>query len=225
MIHGALDQIGAVTRGITSREHEGRPARVLSASQTYDSDRADVWDALTSQERIPRWFLPVSGDLRPGGQYQFEGNAGGRILEFQTTDLLALTWEYGGRVSWLTVRLSEVAPRRTMLELEHLVPSDDPTGDEFGPGAVGVGWDMALLGLATHLRTRAPVDPQAAMQWTTSEEGTAAMTESSNAWAAANIAAGAHEGEAHAAAARTTAAYTAAPSAEAQGDGSTPESG
>src|SRR3954465_441714 len=129
------------------------------------------------------------------------------------------------RVSWLPVRLSEVAPRRTRLDPEHLVPSDDPTWDEFGPGAVGVGWDMALLGLATHLRTGAPVDPEAAMQWTTSQEGKAAMTESSNAWAAANIAAGTDEDEARVAATRTTAAYTAAPSPEPQGEGSSSDTG
>jgi hypothetical protein len=38
----------------------------------------DVWDAITSAERIPRRFLPVSGDLRLG-RYQLQGNAGGEI--------------------------------------------------------------------------------------------------------------------------------------------------
>ena len=40
-----------------------------------------MWDAVTSAERIPRWFLPISGDLRLGGRYQLEGNAGGEVLE------------------------------------------------------------------------------------------------------------------------------------------------
>ena len=39
-----------------------------------------MWDACTDPERIGRWFLPVSGDLRLGGRYQLEGNAGGEIL-------------------------------------------------------------------------------------------------------------------------------------------------
>ena len=58
--------LGAVTREVASREHEGRPARVVVAARTYDTDIDDLWDALTNAERIPRWFLPVSGDLHLG---------------------------------------------------------------------------------------------------------------------------------------------------------------
>ena len=69
--------IGAVVRAVEDREHEGQPARVVLASRSYDTDIADLWDALTSGDRIPRWFLPISGDLRLGGSYQLQGNAGG----------------------------------------------------------------------------------------------------------------------------------------------------
>ena len=34
--------------------------------RTYDAPIEDVWDAVTNPERISRWFLPVSGDLRAG---------------------------------------------------------------------------------------------------------------------------------------------------------------
>ena len=59
-----------------------RPARASRSSlrRTYDAPIDDVWDALTTPERIGRWFLPISGDYRLGGRYQFEGNAGGEIL-------------------------------------------------------------------------------------------------------------------------------------------------
>src|SRR3984893_19112152 len=100
-------QIGAVVREVGSREHEGRPARVVVATRTYDSDVEDVWDALTNAERIPRWFLPVTGDLRLGGRYQFKGNAGGEITRCEPPRLLAVTWEFGGSVSWLTVQLAD----------------------------------------------------------------------------------------------------------------------
>ncbi len=69
--------IGADVREVGGREHEGRTARVVVATRSYDTTIEDVWDALTNAERIPRWFLPVTGDFRPGGRYQFEGNAGG----------------------------------------------------------------------------------------------------------------------------------------------------
>ncbi|WP_308168107.1 hypothetical protein [Nonomuraea sp. NEAU-A123] len=39
-----------------------------------------MWDACTSAEHIPRWFLPIEGDLRAGGCYRLEGNAGGEVL-------------------------------------------------------------------------------------------------------------------------------------------------
>src|SRR5215831_2232401 len=74
------NQIGAVTREVRSRQHNGRPARVVVASRTYNTTIEDVWDAITNAERIPRWFLPVSGDLRLGGRYQLEGWWGGHPL-------------------------------------------------------------------------------------------------------------------------------------------------
>ena len=55
--------------------------KVVELRRSYDADVADVWDACTNPERIPRWFLPISGDLRLGGRFQLEGNAGGEIKE------------------------------------------------------------------------------------------------------------------------------------------------
>ena len=54
-------QIGAVTREVGSRQHNGRPARLVVASLTYNTTVDDIWDAITNAERIPRWFLPVRG--------------------------------------------------------------------------------------------------------------------------------------------------------------------
>jgi hypothetical protein len=70
-----LRYIGAVTREVQNREFDGRPARVMLATCAYDTTLDDVWDAITNAARIPRWFLPISGDLRLGGRYQLEGNA------------------------------------------------------------------------------------------------------------------------------------------------------
>ncbi|HWI02255.1 MAG TPA: SRPBCC domain-containing protein, partial [Acidimicrobiales bacterium] len=71
--------INAVQRQVGSRVLESGEARTTTVSRTYDAGLDDLWDACTNPERIPRWFLPVSGDLRPGGRYQLEGNAGGTI--------------------------------------------------------------------------------------------------------------------------------------------------
>src|SRR5215207_937092 len=97
--------MGAVVRTVENREHGGSLARVVVASRTYDTTVEDLWDALTNKERIPRWFLPVSGELRLGGRYQLQGNAGGTITRCDPPRALGLTWEFGGQTTWLDVRL------------------------------------------------------------------------------------------------------------------------
>jgi uncharacterized protein YndB with AHSA1/START domain len=202
-----VQQIGAVTRKVETRLHDGRAARVVIATRTYDTTVDDLWDALTSPERIPRWFLPVSGDLRLGGHYQLHGNAGGTITRCEPPRVVAMTWEYGGDVSWLEVTLEATKDGRAHLQLEHVAHVPEPRWDEFGPGAVGVGWDTALLGLANHVATPAASRPDA-MAWLASDEGRSFVRRSSDDWCRASIEAGTDPGAAKAAATRTTAAYT-----------------
>ncbi|MGW4523569.1 SRPBCC family protein [Amycolatopsis sp. NPDC004378] len=202
-------QISAVRRTLGDRVLEGKEARVLTISQVYDTDLDDLWDACTNPERIPRWFLPVSGDLKPGGKYQFEGNAGGTVERCDPPKSFAATWEFGGNVSWIEVRLTPEG-EGTRFELEHVAHVDD-RWDEFGPGAVGIGWDGALVGLVLHLSAGSAVDPEAAMSWMMSPEGIEFMTASGEAWYAADVAAGADPSQARTAADRTLKAYTTPP--------------
>ena len=204
-------RIGAVTRSVGVQEHEGRPARVVVAARTYDTTAEDLWDALTNAERLPRWFMPVSGDLRLGGHYQLEGNAGGQIMRCDRPERLEVTWEFGGEVTWLSVVLEPHAAGGTLLELEHAAPVDDERWAQFGPGATGVGWDLALMGLAEHLASGATMDPQEAEAWSMSEEGRDFVRRSSEGWREASMEAGTDPAEAAAAADRTTAFYTGEP--------------
>jgi uncharacterized protein YndB with AHSA1/START domain len=199
--------VGAVIREVASRDYDGRPARVVIATRTYDTTVEDLWDALTSAERIPRWFLPVSGDLRLGGRYQFAGNAGGEITRCEPPHLLAVTWEGGGAVSWLTVSLADDPAGGARLELEHIAHVEDNFWDRFGPGAAGVGWDLALMGLGRHLISGAAVDRKEAAAWSASEEGRDFVARCSEEWCKASIRAGTAESAARAAAARTTTFY------------------
>jgi uncharacterized protein YndB with AHSA1/START domain len=66
-------QINAVRRTVGTRVLEAGEAKVVTVSQSYPTDPDDLWDACTNIERIPRWFLPISGELRVGGKYQLEG--------------------------------------------------------------------------------------------------------------------------------------------------------
>jgi uncharacterized protein YndB with AHSA1/START domain len=202
------EQISAVHRVLGDRVLEAGEARVLTISQEYATDLDDMWDVVTNPDRIARWFLPVSGDLAEGGRYQLEGNAGGTITRCDPPRSYAATWEFGDQVSWIEVRLSPAGERRTRFELEHVAHVDDHF-QQYGPGAVGIGWDMGLLGLANYLADpESAMDPQAGMAWAASDEGKEFMRLSSDAWTEADIAAGTDPEQARTRAANTYAAYT-----------------
>src|SRR5215471_4897685 len=203
-----VHQINAVRRQVGSRVLDAGEARTVTVTRVYDAPVEDVWDACTNPERIPRWFLPVSGDLRVGGRYQLEGNAGGTVERCDPPHSFAATWEFGGEVTWIELRLSPEADGRTRFELDHIARVDDERWAQFGPGAVGVGWDLTLMGLALHLASGERRDPAEAAAWSASEDGRRFMSLSSAMWGDASIAAGTDPAEAQAAAGRTTAAYT-----------------
>jgi uncharacterized protein YndB with AHSA1/START domain len=201
-------QISAVTRTVGSRTLEAGEARVVTITQTFAADVKDVWDACTNPERLPRWFLPVSGELRVGGRYQLEGNAGGTVERCDPPQSFAATWEYGDEVSWIEVRFTPEPDGRTRFALEHTAHVDDERWAEFGPGAVGVGWDLAVLGLALHLATGEPNDAEQFQAWTTSPEGVRFVTGAADDWCAASVAAGEDAAASRAAADRTRSFYT-----------------
>jgi uncharacterized protein YndB with AHSA1/START domain len=167
-------------------------ARVVRLRRSYDALIDDVWDALTNAERISRWFLPISGDLHVGGRYQLEGNAGGEVLECEPPNRFKISWVYGdpapGDVSLVEVRLTAQDAERTDFELEHTATVPPEMWEQFGPGAVGIGWDGAVLGLSLHLQGGSIDDPNA---WMVSAEGREFYTRSSVKWGDANLASGA----------------------------------
>ncbi|WNG57003.1 SRPBCC family protein [Archangium gephyra] len=206
MLHNAL---GAEVREFVEREHEGKPARVVVASRLYHTDAEDLWDAITNVERIPRWFSPIEGELRLGGRYQLEDNASGTITRCERPTSFDITWEFGGGMSWVTVRLAPEG-KDTRLTLEHIVHASDV--DEhwtrFGPGAAGVGWELGFLGLGLHVESGESVPPEANAAWMASDESKAFMRASAEAWGAAHIAAGEAPEVARGMAERTAAFYT-----------------
>ena len=206
-----IHEISAIQRQVGTCVLEAGDARTITVARTYDAEVEDVWDACTNAERIRRWFVPVSGDLHEGGRFQIEGNASGTIQRCNAPHGFSATWEFGGDVSWIELRLTPEATGRTRLELEHIARVDDERWTQFGPGAVGVGWDLTVLGLALHLGSGAPVDPAEAAAWSASAEGKQFVTLSSEAWRDASIAIGTDPDMARHAADRTTAFYTGAP--------------
>ncbi|WP_327681932.1 SRPBCC family protein [Streptomyces sp. NBC_00467] len=205
-----VDRINDIHREVGSRTVPSGEARTVVLRRTYDAAVADVWDACTDPERISRWFLPVSGDLRLGGRYQLEGNAGGEILRCEPPELLKVSWLFGENpgFSEVRVRLTPEADERTVFELEHVAVVLPEMWDRFGPGAVGVGWDLGLLGLGLCLEGNMIDDLSA---WQATGEAREFMTRSSEAWGVAYRASGAPADEVAAAVSATTEAYAPEP--------------
>jgi uncharacterized protein YndB with AHSA1/START domain len=201
---------GLVAREIRTGSRDGTPTKIAVARRTYPTDQADLWAALTNGERLPRWFSPVSGDLRAGGRYQVEGNASGVVERCDAPERFALTWEFAGQVSWLAVTLTPVAGGTT-LELVHEAPVDPGVWAQYGPGAVGVGWDLSLMGLGLHVESRAALDPGFADAWAVTPDGVAFVERVASGWADAAVADGDEPGAAREAAARTVTFYTVGP--------------
>lgn len=199
-------QIGAVTREVHRLDYEGAPARSVIVAQTYQTSAEDLWEAVTTADRIARWLMPITGELKLGGRYQLVGNAGGTILVCQKPRLLKATWEYGGKVSWVTAAIEPLSDASARLTIEHIAHPDEHWS-QFGPGAVGIGWDLMVLGLALHLETGASVTEDG-LKWAATDGGKEFMRQSNDAWCNADIAGGEVPEVARAAAARTIAAYT-----------------
>lgn len=179
----ALAYAGAVVRNVKSVEREGRPAKAVVATATYETSIEDLWEAVTTSARIRRWFLPINGDLKLGGRYQLEGNAGGTITACDAPRFFAITWEMMGQTSWVEVQLTSTKPGVATLELTHIAIVDEAFWPTYGPGAVGVGWDLGLMGLARHLENpKAERPPEAAAEWATSPQALEFYRISSAAW-------------------------------------------
>jgi uncharacterized protein YndB with AHSA1/START domain len=177
-------QLAAIHRDVSRRQDDGGEVVGVVLRRRYDAAVEDVWDAVTDPDRVKRWFLPVSGDLREGGTFQLEGNAGGDILKCEPPRLLKVT--FGGPTSLVELRLSADGDGHTLFELEHTVPIEI-AGSGAGALFVGPGWDGLLLGLDLFVRGEVVDDPVAAAN---SPEGQEFSRQSAHAWAAAIEASG-----------------------------------
>jgi uncharacterized protein YndB with AHSA1/START domain len=196
-------QLDAIYREVGQRELDGGGEGVaVLMRRSYGAPIDDVWDAVTDPERMKRWFLPVSGDLRAGGTFQLEGNAGGEILTCEPPRLLRVT--FGGPTSVVELRLTETESE-TVLELEHTVPLEIARSVA-GALYVGPGWDGALMALDLYVRGEVPADPVAAAN---SPEGQEFSKRSVGEWTAVVESTGGASGDEIAAAAEVSLAQFA----------------
>ena len=198
--------LDATTRTVSPHEREGKPAAHVTLSRTFDTPIDDLWDAVTNPDRLPRWFTNVTGDLKLNGRYHVEGNASGTITKCEPQSHVGLTWEFAGDTSWVTLDLASESPIKTRLTLTH-TSHLSPHWDIYGPGATGVGWELAFLGLALHIEFPDAAKPDE-MEFVTSPKGIEFITGSSNGWAQADINAGTDPQKAQSVANNNTAFYT-----------------
>src|ERR687895_2268007 len=113
-------------------------------------------------------------------------------------------------MSWAGVN-QPPAGEGTTPELAHEAHVDPDMWGQFGPGAVGVGWDLALIGLGVHLETGTAVDPAEGAAFATTPAGVEFVQRAATDWAAAAGADGDERGPAQGAAERPGALFTLPP--------------
>jgi uncharacterized protein YndB with AHSA1/START domain len=158
MIIDIAKQIGATSREVEKQRTEGGEIVAATLQRRYPAELPDVWQAITDPERVRRWFLPLTGELHEGGNFQLEGHAAGDIVTCEPPRHLVVT--FGGESSIVDVTLSGEGDQ-TVLKLTHSVPVE-LAGSTAGALYVGPGWDGALLGIGLYLAGEVSGDPGAA---------------------------------------------------------------
>jgi hypothetical protein len=180
-------QPGEVDRELTVERDGKRQHTVQRISQRFPTTVDDLWEACTQPDRLKRWF--------------------GEVLACEPPRSFRVTWEFAGDSSQVAVHLaSEGDEARLSLEHEHTGDADSQFWTQFGPGATGVGWDLALLGLSLHVVAGQdrPGDLDAFARTTPAQQFVRAV---SDRWGEASVLAGTPAEDAAAAANRTTAFF------------------
>ena len=204
------EAFGASFREVVGGKRDGARTYIVRASRSYPTTPADLWHALTDHERVQRWFAHVTGDFKQGGRFSIKGNADGDIVTCEPPRLLALTWEFGGNTSWVSVTIEE-SEEGSLLTLEHEHPTDPESQahwDQYGPGATGVGWELAMVGLDMHVSGDGSSTIEAGEDWAGSAIGKATLRDWAKAWGKAHVETGTVAEVAMETAERTAAFYT-----------------
>src|SRR5689334_13009660 len=134
-----------VQRETGSKQIAAGQARTAIMRASYPYPIEDVWAAWVEPDRLNRWYLQVTGDLRVGGTFQLEGNAGGEIKRCEPPRLLAVTWVYGDMpVDEVELRLTPDENGGTTVEVEHATVSTlvDWEGQQLDVlPSIGAGWE------------------------------------------------------------------------------------
>jgi uncharacterized protein YndB with AHSA1/START domain len=133
-------------------------ARVAVMRRTYEATIEDVWDACTDPDRLRRWYVPVTGELRLGGTIQQAMMGSGEVVRCEPPHRLTLS--LGGGADEIDLRLVAGADGTTTeLELQHATTIDQhEIGGELYDAifCMGGGYYPRLAALDRHLRGTLP---------------------------------------------------------------------
>lgn len=114
----------------------------------YATSRDDLWQACTDPERLVRWFAPVSGELRPGGDFTIHFGDGDtplcRVVSCDSPERLVWEWPTGDVATLVTAEIAADGDGSRLL-LRHV---------RLTPGQVAgyaAGWDTYVRSLDAHV--------------------------------------------------------------------------
>jgi uncharacterized protein YndB with AHSA1/START domain len=136
------------------------PARVAVFTRVYETTVEDLWDACTNPERLRRWYVPVSGELRVGGRFEQVNMGSGTVVECDAPRFLKLS--LGGGADEIELRISpgpEAGSATMQLEHATTLEAHEIGGQTYDAiFCMGGGYYPRLWALSEHLRGTLPDD-------------------------------------------------------------------
>lgn len=120
----------------------------IAFDRPYRTDAADLWQAVTDPERLARWFAPVEGELRAGGEFTIRFDDGDiprcTVESCDAPRGFVWLWPHGERTSRVTVSIApEGDGSRLRLVHDRLSRAAAPE--------YGAGWQAYVRSLDAHL--------------------------------------------------------------------------
>lgn len=135
--------------GVLRAEGERRGVRF---ERLYSVPAEELWDALTSPERLARWLAPGSVGNGPDSSVRLDFGQGGlvtgRVLCWEPPSLLELEWRFDGETESVVRFELSPAAEGTLLVLDHRALA---AGHATGYSA---GWHAHLASLSDQLEGR-----------------------------------------------------------------------
>lgn len=203
------EEIDRRTSGTFRQVSEKEKQCAVVLERTVMESVPTVWAALTEPDRLARWYGPVEGTVASGSTVRFPRSGAEATIEIcDHHRFFNLAWDPQNDGGLVQVSLTKVQ-EGTVLTLRHTLPRNQHW-DQYGPAAVGLGWDGMLLALSFYLQGDDRLAPEDQQAFSAGEEGRAFTKRSAEAWKDAHVKAGADELKAEQAARQSYEAYTQA---------------